>query len=378
MLLCQVYRVCRQKRKLHNLIEKYRRQREGYGSISFVDRCDECVQQCCQNCAPFQGVSVGAQAKGLWQRIKVRGTYQHEVAKGLFCFVAMVIFFTFLYGLVVLKWPYDPEDAGILCGVLGAITVYAMAISDTFCSLFLLMLVSMITSGGRTIVVLLALSFTIQGPMLHVQQNLRQTTKTLACIQEQVQKEAVKAKNYARSVLRSKLKPFEAMAQKFRQTCAQVQNILKRMFVGVTILARGVKKLGKWLQNIVSICNTELEKPYDRCRAWFSDLMSKCDDSVKYFPLLWIYCQSFGLFKHFCTFALLLTKLCDWGQSVVDRIQEAIIDRITNQIEGVQQEISQAYAFNFTIKENFTYDLRFKTDIQELYDILADGLANVK
>ncbi|CDW58528.1 DC STAMP domain containing protein [Trichuris trichiura] len=226
------------------------------------------------------------------------------------------------------------------------------------------------TATLRAVILLLALSWTIQGPMMNMQYNLQQTTKTIACVQNTVGKQAGDLRTVGTKLAHAKLKPFLHMSSMFTEVANRTKAILKNIETGVSTLGRGIRKVNSWLSGVMIRCNDEIMKPYHRCVDVFRRAGRKCDESVWFLPVLTVFCRGVEALKYICNIGLLLQKLCTFKGQLAEKIKDAVIGRLEKRIDQAEQDLLAEYRFNFTMNETVTYKMTYRTNVTQLYDEL--------
>ncbi|KHJ40405.1 DC-STAMP-like protein [Trichuris suis] len=226
------------------------------------------------------------------------------------------------------------------------------------------------TGTLRAVILLLALSWTIQGPMMNMQYNLQQTTKTIACVQNIVGKQAGDLQTVGTKLAHAKLKPFLHMSNMFTEVANRTKVILKNIETGVSTLGRGIRKVNNWLSNVMLRCNDEVIQPYHRCVDMFREAARKCDESVWVLPFLTVFCRGVEALKYICSIGLLLQKLCSFKGQLAEKIKDAVIGKLERRIDQAEQDILTEYRFNFTMNDTVTYKMMYRTNVTQLYDEL--------
>uniref|UniRef100_A0A5S6QJ29 DC_STAMP domain-containing protein n=1 Tax=Trichuris muris TaxID=70415 RepID=A0A5S6QJ29_TRIMR len=300
--------------------------------------------------APSQDVSRIYSFKG---RLLTYGTMENMALRSVLLYIVLIMVLTCIFSFNMLKHPSDPFLLGIICGAIGVFIAVSMAIYRAPGCVTCIMLPVVTTGTLRAVILLLALSWTIQGPMMNMQYNLQQTTKTIACVQNIVGRQAGDLETVGTKMARAKLKPFLHMGNMFTEVANRTKAILKNIETGVMIK-----------------CNDDIMQPYHRCVEMFKDGARKCDESVWFLPFLTLFCRAIESLKFICNIGLLLQRLCSFKGKLAQKIKDALIGKLERRIDQAEQEIMAEYAFNFTMNETVDYKMLYRTNVTKLYDEL--------
>ncbi|KRY23183.1 DC-STAMP domain-containing protein 2, partial [Trichinella patagoniensis] len=315
---------------------------------------------------------------GFFENMHRYGTVPNNIARAVLGLVSVWLFYILIMCVGVLKWSTDPYKVGLICGVLSVITLFGISMNRFVCCSFFVMLPASCTSTARTVLILLVLTWTIQGPMLNMQINLRKTAETLACVQEKVAKETIKLKAAVQNVAESKMKPLLRLTNSFHQLSDSGKNVLKKIHSGVTALGKGVKRLRNWLGNVLGTCNKVLMKPYEICVKMFNVIVEYCDYTAWFMPVVWFVCRVISAVSTVCNVLLFVTQFCKLKDIITKKIKDALLEGIEKKLLQAEERIVNAYSFNFSISETVEYSVEYKTNVTVLVDMLNEKIDYIR
>lgn len=127
-------------------------------------------------------------------------------------------------------------------------------------SFFCLFLIEKVFFRIRAILILLALSWTMIGPAMNAQLNMRATAEMLACVQEQVNKEGATMKSALKNNLKARAEKFIQAKEDIERTLKSAKDSLKVIYNAFVRMGKVIKKLFRWLDKLVNVCNSEVRK----------------------------------------------------------------------------------------------------------------------
>uniref|UniRef100_A0A915HV56 Dendritic cell-specific transmembrane protein-like domain-containing protein n=1 Tax=Romanomermis culicivorax TaxID=13658 RepID=A0A915HV56_ROMCU len=255
---------------------------------------------------------------------------------------------------------------------------YGMFFSSVRCW-FLLMIPEFMSSRCRAIIILLALGWTLSGPVLNSQMNLRLSAETVNCLHEQVGREGQNLKTTLKNLLLSKANKFFLAKKAIELFMLSIKSSFKVIFNALNRLVNIVKKTFGWMEALVGKCNSETQSTYQIC----CDKVEKVNKNCKYYLgkiyLGWL-CPIITLSGDYvCGFFKISQYLCSIPQAMQEQFRKHVLDRLKNVLEKAIDRVEKAFDFEVKVSKNYTFNetfisnaTEFKRRVQEEINYIRD------
>ncbi|KAE9548903.1 hypothetical protein FO519_007885 [Halicephalobus sp. NKZ332] len=234
--------------------------------------------------------------------------------------VGMIMFF-----ICCIKYSTDPRRIAVYVMIVTEVATAILFLFRTFKIIFLIGVPSLLTSRLRTVLIILIITWSIQGSAVNITNNIQSSIEGVFCVQMKVRFLAEEMRNGANS----KMIEWQIMVNE--------------------------KVLG-----IFEICSEFSRIPYNQCMNKLNDLYYFCLENTFDFV-----CQPILFLKKQCFVTRVFVPICDWPSKMKKNIQEAV---------GPYVKDSMKKTFDFTKNTTF-YNMIAKgknitTGTKEIYKTL--------
>ncbi|XP_013388561.1 DC-STAMP domain-containing protein 2 isoform X2 [Lingula anatina] len=226
---------------------------------------------------------------------------------------------------------------------------------------------------GRTFLLAYCFVLIVNGPMHNFSHNIQVMSQSAACGQ-------LMAENATKEILAEAMQPVKGILAPIRQALrglTQAADRLRKAFQAMKQLFQNIvdaiKRLFKWLADMVNICNHNMGRPYRQCKKVFEIVVKKCRENA--------IANAFGLcsladkFSVVCNIARVGEFLC----KLTELVQQLIVKKVQTSVQTAVQNVYEMFYFNVTLIHHLNYTItQSKTSKEIQRDIMNEIKSWVK
>ncbi|KAM8921545.1 DC-STAMP domain-containing protein 2 [Pelodytes ibericus] len=247
--------------------------------------------------------------------------------------------------------------------VIGGLLCLGMAFSIKVRITVLLMIPQLFSVEGKTIVLLVAFTLTLQGPVANTLENFRRSSESISCGVELAINQTKDLLEKSKRPLVSALNSLKDIGKKLKGVANRARKFFKTVMDGVKHIGHTLRNVWRFISNIGEVCNEELEAPYLKCIKIFDDARDNCFKVMSFLSFL---CYIVDAFRPLCGLAKTIVILC----LLPNYVQRFVKKYAKNPIINVLRNIKDKFAFNVTVIHDFDVTLNASKSMKQV----ADGI----
>ncbi|WKY10144.1 hypothetical protein Q1695_002470 [Nippostrongylus brasiliensis] len=211
-----------------------------------------------------------------YDRIFTKGTLEYAVVRLVRNIVILEVFGIVMYFIFSFKYAARPENIGMVVSIVVHTFLAFMIIFPPIMSYFILAVHSMISTKVRTLLLLLMISMSFEGPAMNAMMNIHRVAQGLSCVQRDVtsslndvKSRAGNFKEMIANKLQSLIVTIATPINKLRSLLRQIQTKLRRV-------VEAVRRQFRALANLTNLCKRFMKKPYAICKNFLEKMFIAC------------------------------------------------------------------------------------------------------
>ncbi|XP_055080207.1 DC-STAMP domain-containing protein 2, partial [Periophthalmus magnuspinnatus] len=278
------------------------------------------------------------------------------------------LFSALLFGAMLLflqkftVWNCAYITVGVAC-VFG----FGMGLSKTVRADAAVMLPSLCSNHGKTLVSLVLVSVVVSGPISNSFHNIELAASSILCSTQLSANQTQEMLRRAASPLSAALDNLRDISNKAYKTANRIQNLIDTLTDGVRHIARTLRNLLHFLVDIGDICNKEMGVPYRKCRQLFEEARLNCNELLGDFDFL---CELVDGFMPLCDLAKAAEVFCVIPSYVAEELKKRLATPVVAALEQLKKE------FVFDLDASVTFDLEVNSS-QSLQEVTQQILKEV-
>ncbi|XP_047217585.1 DC-STAMP domain-containing protein 2 isoform X3 [Girardinichthys multiradiatus] len=272
-----------------------------------------------------------------------------------------------LYGLMGLLIQKQPLWFCVHSTVaLAGLASFGMGLSAGVRGSIMVMMPSMFSAHGRTLILLLYVSVLLSGPMKNTLENTERAASSLLCGAELAANQTKELMQRAATPLFSVLDEIREISSNAYAVAGRVQNLISALTDSVRHVARTLKNVLHFLVDIGDICNDKLGAPFRKCQDAFAQARSDCKDLLGEFSFL---CDIVDGFLPLCNLARAGEIFCIIPSYVAAHLKQHLAEPTVAAFKKMMQE----FDFNISTSMKFDLDTNSSHSLQQVsQEIMAE------
>ncbi|XP_012678297.2 DC-STAMP domain-containing protein 2 [Clupea harengus] len=236
--------------------------------------------------------------------------------------------------------------------VIAALAAFGMGLSKGIRANVMLMLPTLCSKNGKNILLFLAFSMVVQGPMSNTMENFDRAADSVVCGAEMAMNQTQELMERAATPLLPVLKKVKEVARNAYSLAGRVQNFIMSLTESVQHIARSLRNVLHFLAGIGDVCNDKLGTPYKRCNQLFDEARDDCREQLSVFAFL---CYIVDGFKPLCHLAKAGQFFCIIPSYIADHIKTKLADMTVEAFKKLRKQ------FEFNISASMHYDVQLNS-----------------
>ncbi|KAK7933435.1 hypothetical protein WMY93_004331 [Mugilogobius chulae] len=278
------------------------------------------------------------------------------------------LLFSLLYGSTLLflqkisVWSCAYIIVGVAC-----VSGFGMGLSKTIRADAAVMLPSLCSGHGRTLVSLILISVLVSGPISNSLHNTELAASSLLCSAQLTANQTQELLRKAASPLSAALDNLREISKNAYETAGRIQNLIDALTQSVRHIARTMRNLLHFLVDIGDICNKEMGAPYRKCRQLFEVAKIDCNELLGDFNFL---CEIVDGFMPLCDLAKAGELFCVIPSYVAEQLKKRLATPLVAAFDRLKRE------FDYDLDTSVTFDLQANSS-QSLQEVMQQILEEV-
>ncbi|KJH49944.1 hypothetical protein DICVIV_03891 [Dictyocaulus viviparus] len=195
------------------------------------------------------------------------------------------VFGLLMYFVLAYKYAVRPEYVGITLTIIIHTFLVLMLVFPFLMSYFMLAVHQMLSTKLRTLLLLLMISMSFEGPGMNAMMNIHRVAEGMACVHtdissslKDVRGRAGDLKSMVANRLQNLIIKIAAPINKFRGILREIDKKVRRIF-------ESIRRQYRELANLTNLCHRFMKKPYAICKNFFDKMFIKCVSTDNLFSL---------------------------------------------------------------------------------------------
>ncbi|XP_075048099.1 DC-STAMP domain-containing protein 2 [Mixophyes fleayi] len=229
---------------------------------------------------------------------------------------------------------------------LGLFLSIGMAFSVRVRTTVFLMLPQMFSGEGKTIVLLLAFTLTLQGPVANTVENFRRSSNSLSCgVELAINETRALAEKIKRPLMKA-VNTLKNIGRKLRNATDHSRKFFRSLMDGMKHVERTLRNVWDFITSMGDVCNQELEAPYIKCTKVFDEGKENCFKVMSFMGFL---CHIVDLFRPLCGVTRIVKLFC----IIPHYLQAYAKQHIKNPMVRALRNFRDQFDFNLTVIHKF-------------------------
>ncbi|CAJ0589404.1 unnamed protein product [Cylicocyclus nassatus] len=211
-----------------------------------------------------------------YERIFSKGTPENVIAKLIRNIIFLEVFGCIMYFVLSYKYASRPENIAIVMSVVVHTFLVFMFIFPALMSYFMLAVHRMISTKIRTLLLLLMISMSFEGPAMNAVNNIYRVTEGIACVQADVTSSLLDVKERAGDVREMIANKIQSLVVKIAAPINKLRTMLRKIDQKLRRIAEAIRRQFRALSGLTNICTSLLKKPYAICKNVFEKIFIAC------------------------------------------------------------------------------------------------------
>ncbi|KAH7730462.1 CRE-SPE-42 protein [Aphelenchoides avenae] len=278
--------------------------------------------------------------KNCYERMYSPASRENEVCRIIGTFLACQVAGALFYTIISFKYTAFPKPTGTWTSVGVHIALCAVILFPTLRAILLLAIPSLITSKARTIILIIVVTWALQGPATNITLNIRKSAEAVNCIQENVKSLAKELKDSAGSNLgQLPMKKIQSLIAKHQDEFNQMNENLRALDNMIQKAINMQREVMEKLKDIFQNCNKYALQPYQSCVAKMTEMHRDCLENAPLEAL----CKPVEFLRERCELTKILTMQCEWPgmlkNYIVNGVGKYVKDALKNTMEAAKETV---------------------------------------
>ncbi|KAG5271332.1 hypothetical protein AALO_G00178550 [Alosa alosa] len=274
-----------------------------------------------------------------------------------------------VYGIIALFVQNHGLWYGVISTVvIAALTAFGMSLSEGIRVNVMLMLPTLCSQNGKSILLFLAFSMVVQGPMSNAMENFDRAAGSVVCGAELAMNQTQELIERAATPLLPVLTKVKEVTRNAYSLAGRVKNLIMSLTESVQHIARSLRNVLHFLAGIGDICNDKLGTPYKRCNQLFDEANDDCREQLSVFSFL---CYIVDGFRPLCHIAKVGQFFCIIPSYIADHIKTKIADATVEAFEKLRKQ----FEFNISASMHFDMQLNSSQTLQEMSQRIMEEIS---
>lgn len=206
-----------------------------------------------------------------------------------------------IYFLYSIKYSTDPRRIAIYVAMVTESVTIFVFLFETFKIIFLIGIPSLITSKVRTVIVLIIVTWALQGAALNATNNIRASVEGVACVQVRIRTLADEIRNNANKKLQEiPIDEAQEMIQRVMKPFKKVKETIRKIDEIVSKMVEWQKSIFSTMSKVFETCSEYSRWPFNTCVNKMNDFYYQCLDNT--FDVV---CEPIKFLKKVCFYEIL-------------------------------------------------------------------------
>uniref|UniRef100_A0AC34RA59 Dendritic cell-specific transmembrane protein-like domain-containing protein n=1 Tax=Panagrolaimus sp. JU765 TaxID=591449 RepID=A0AC34RA59_9BILA len=300
-----------------------------------------------------------------------------SIAVWLICHLVGIIVFS----ICCIKYSVDPKRIAIYVAMATESSTAIIFLFETARIIFLIGTPSLLTSKLRTVLLLIIMTWALQGPAMNATNNIRSSVEGVACVQLRVQALAEEIREHANHKLQQiPLEDAQELITKSMKPFKKITKMLKKIDETISKVLEWQKNIIKKMKGIFVSCSELSRMPYNLCINKLDDLYYSCLDNTFEFI-----CEPILFLKKQCYMTRFMVPVCDWPSKMKKTLEENAATYVKDGVhkamdlaknttfykvvakgKNMAVGVKDAYkTMNFTVKHKFAVEQKMNVQVNE-------------
>ncbi|EYC09873.1 hypothetical protein Y032_0058g2868 [Ancylostoma ceylanicum] len=211
-----------------------------------------------------------------YDRIFSNGTIENAVARLVRNIIILESFGMVMYFVLSYKYASRPENVGIALSIVIHTFLVFMFLFPALMSYFMLAVHQMISTKIRTLLLLLMISMSFEGPAMNAVTNIHRVAEGIACVQADVTLALNDVKCRAGDVKDVIANKLQDLIVKLAVPINKIRGILRKLDSKLRRVVEAIRRQFRSLANLTNLCTRFMKKPYVICKNFFEKMFIAC------------------------------------------------------------------------------------------------------
>ncbi|KAL6743243.1 hypothetical protein Aduo_016308 [Ancylostoma duodenale] len=211
-----------------------------------------------------------------YDRIFSSGTVENAVARLVRNIIILESFGLVMYFVLSYKYASRPENVGIALSIVIHTFLVFMFVFPSLMSYFMLAVHQMISTKIRTLLLLLMISMSFEGPAMNAVTNIHRVAEGIACVQTDVKLALSDVKGRAGDVKDVIANKLQGLVVKLAVPINKIRGILRKLDTKLRRVVESIRRQFRALANLTNLCTRFMKKPYVTCKNFFEKMFIAC------------------------------------------------------------------------------------------------------
>ncbi|XP_077454839.1 DC-STAMP domain-containing protein 2 isoform X1 [Stigmatopora argus] len=250
---------------------------------------------------------------------------------------------------------------------LATLAAFGMGTSIGVRAAVMIMLPSLCSSNGRNFLLLVSTSVLMSGPVANMLANSERAASSLMCGAEL-------AANQTRQLIKNAAAPLQAAVDHIKQigrNAAALANRVNKLFAaisdGIRHVARTLRNVLHFLENIGNVCNDKMGAPARKCYDVFDRAKADCEEKLGEIKIL---CEIVSLVKGLCKIADVAKLFCMIPEYISAKLKEHLAEPAVSAFRKMKSH----FEFNLSVSASFEAEANISRSPHETGQLILERL----
>nr|XP_061789460.1 DC-STAMP domain-containing protein 2-like [Nerophis lumbriciformis] len=302
--------------------------------------------------------------------IRRRRKLRSDICKSLRNLLAFLIglLLASIYGITLLVLKGAPLWTCVYSTLaVASLAAFGMGTSIRMRAAVMIMLPSLFSSNGRNFLLLVSTAVLMSGPVANMLENSERAASSLMCGAEL-------AANQTRQLMRNAAAPLLAALDDIKQigrNAAAMANRVDKLFSaisdGIRHVARTLRNVLHFLENIGNVCNEKMGTPAKKCRNIFEQAKADCESKLGEMKIL---CEIVSLVKGLCNIADVATMFCVIPEYISTKLKEHLAEPAISAFRKMKSH----FEFKLSVSANFEAEVNISRSLHKTGQVILEEL----
>uniref|UniRef100_A0A7I4YTY3 DC_STAMP domain-containing protein n=1 Tax=Haemonchus contortus TaxID=6289 RepID=A0A7I4YTY3_HAECO len=273
-----IWKLLKAKREAHAALNKFlfdaenaKREQLGLGKILTTKQAIKRKLSCLY--PPWRENFV---AYTFYDRIFSKGTLEYAVVRLIRNVVIVEVFGMVMYIVFSYKYVNNPEKLGTVVSIIIHTFLALMFVFPPLMSYFMLAVHRMISTKVRTLLLLLMISMSFEGPAMNAVTNIYRVGEGLGCVQTDVTSSLEDVKGRAGDFKEMIANKLQTLVIKMAAPVNEFRLLLRKIHSKIRRMVESIRRQFRALSNLTNSCKRFMKKPYSICKNFFEKMFISC------------------------------------------------------------------------------------------------------